>query len=190
MFQDVSLSYYLELVPAIVQHSIDVTSMARVDEADNNQERRKQEMLSPSSSVDLAFLTCESDINYVRAMWRCAHFMQVNVCLPLALGVPIAKDNGHKAALVSNLQNVYDTLDQPFNTIEFRSKEPRIWRQMIMVSSNYYSALTMLHITQNPPAGVTLDAHSALKSSHKAMTAFFTLMNANGNCSDLSHESG
>ena len=126
MFQDISLSYYLELVPATAQHSIDVTSIARVDEADNNQERRMQEVLSPSSSVDLAFLTCESDTNYVHAMWRYAHFMQVNVCLPLALGVPIAKDNGHKAALVSKLQNVYDNLDQAFNTMEFRSKEPRI----------------------------------------------------------------
>ncbi|GIZ41618.1 hypothetical protein CKM354_000491700 [Cercospora kikuchii] len=179
MFQDVSLSYYLQLVPLTCQHSIDTSALSNVDEEGNRPGLRMQELLTVGPIVsDLAFLTCQSDVSYVRAMWLFAKFMQVNICLPGALAQPVVRDSAHKAALILELQGLYDGLDPPFNTTAFNDQEHRTWRQMIMVASNYHFAFTMLHLADNAESGVLRDLNEALKASAKAMACFFTLIAA------------
>ncbi|KAF2164231.1 hypothetical protein M409DRAFT_25573 [Zasmidium cellare ATCC 36951] len=179
MFQDVSLSFHLRLVPATMQHSIEVGDLSRVDEGDNNPRRRMQDLLSTSTAVDLDFLTCETDINYVRAMWHYARFMQINVCLPLAIGDVIARDADHRSMLLSELQSTYDTLEPPFNKTDLQCREPRVWRQIIMVTTNYYMLMTMLHMASNPASALQPDTTGALSCSNRAMSAFFALVDAN-----------
>lgn len=179
MFQDVSLSYYLQLVPLTCQHSIDASALSNVDEGDNRPGLRMQELLTTGPVVsDLAFLTCQTDVSYVRAMWLFAKFMQVNICLPGALARPVVRDSAHKAALILELQGLYDGLDPPFNTTAYNNHEHRTWRQMIMVASNYHFAFTMLHLAENAESDVRRDLHEALKASAKAMSCFFTLIAA------------
>ncbi|GIZ41237.1 hypothetical protein CKM354_000455000 [Cercospora kikuchii] len=178
MFQDVSLSYFLELVPASCHHSIDVSLLRPVDDGENNPDSRLEEMLlSERAHVDIAYLNNKADVAYQRAMWQFSTFMQKNICIPTALGRPIARDAAHKAGLLADLQSIYDNLDPPFHSIDFRGQQGRVWRQMIMVTSNYNLAFTMLQLAQNPATGVGIDWRGALKSSNKAMSAFFDLVN-------------
>lgn len=75
--------------------------------------------------------------------------MHANVCLPLALGGPIAKEPAHKFALLSVVEKIHENLDPPFNINDFHEHERRVERQMIMVSSNYYFAFIMLCLMQD-----------------------------------------
>lgn len=178
MFQDVSLSYFLELVPASCHHSIDVCLLRPVDEGENNPDSRLQETLSAGRTrIDLGFLSNSQDVAYRRAMWQFSRFMQTNICLPTALGQPIARDGAHKERLLSELQSIHDNLDPPFNTSDVRGLQPRVWRQMIMVHSNYSFAFTMLYLAQNPATDVHADWRGALRWSNEAMSAFFNLVN-------------
>jgi hypothetical protein len=178
MFQDVSLSYFLELVPASCHHTIDVSLLRHVDEGENNPDSRLQEMLfSDRAHIDLAFLSNKTDVAYQRAMWQFSQFMQTNICLPTALGRPIVRDAAHKSGLISDLQGIHDNLDPPFNSANLRGQERRVWRQKIMVASNYNFAFTMLYLARNSSTDVGVDWRGALKSSNKAMSAFFDLVN-------------
>jgi hypothetical protein len=177
MFQDVSLSYFLELVPASCQHSIDSSILQPVDVGENNAHSRLEEMLAserPSSRVDIGFVGNKTDVVYRRAMWQFSSFMQTNICPPTALGKPIVRDAAHKLGLLSDLQSIYANLDAPFNKANLRSLQGRLWRQMIMVESNYHFAFTMLYLARNPTSDVRVDWRGALKAHNKAMSAFFS----------------
>jgi hypothetical protein len=140
MFQDVSLSYFLGLVPASCHHSIDISLLHPVDDGENNPDSRLQEMLlSERAHIDLAFLSNKADVAYQRSMWHFSKFMQTNICLPTALGQPIVRDATHKAGLISDLQSIHDNLDPPFNSTDRRGQQRRVWRQM--VGLRHYDAL-------------------------------------------------
>ncbi|KAK4621450.1 hypothetical protein CLAFUW4_06621 [Fulvia fulva] len=178
MFQDVSLSYFLELVPASCHHTIDVSQLQVGEDGDNNLDSRLREMLSSErGDIDIAFIGSKTDIAYQRAIWKFSKFMQKNICLPSALGKPIAKDIAHKAGLISDLQRIYDNIDPPFNNPDLPRQHGRVWRQMIMIASNYNFALSMLYLAHNPAAEVNPDWRGALRSSNKVMSAFFSLVN-------------
>lgn len=177
MFQDVSLSYFLELVPASCQHSIDSSILRPVDSGENNAHSRLKEMLAserPSLRIDIGFVSNKTDVAYRRAMWQFSSFMQTNMCLPTALGKPIARDAAHKLGMLSDLQSIYANLDAPFNKANLQSLQGRLWRQMIMVESNYNFAFTMLYLARNPASDVRIDRRGALKAHNKAMSAFFS----------------
>jgi hypothetical protein len=180
MFQDVSLSYFLELVPASCQHSIDCSILQPVDSGENNAHSRLKEMLSsdrPSLRIDVGFVSNKTDVAYRRAMWQFSSFMQDNICLPTALGKPIARDAAHKRGMLSDLQSIYANLDAPFNKANLWNLQGRLWRQMIMVESNYNFAFTMLYLARNPASDVRVDWRGALKAHNKAMSAFFSCVN-------------
>ncbi|EME43736.1 hypothetical protein DOTSEDRAFT_171577 [Dothistroma septosporum NZE10] len=178
MLQDVSLSYFLELVPASCHHTIDVSLLDVSEHGENNLDSRLREMLSSErGDIDIAFLCSKTDIAYQRAVWQFSKFMQTNICLPSALGRPIAKDAAHKAGLLSDLQSIQDNLDPPFNMTDFGGQRGRLWRQAIMITSHYNFAFSMVHLAHNPATEVVADWRAALRSSHKVMSAFFSLVN-------------
>ena len=179
MFQDVSLSYFLELVPASCHHTIDVKAWEPIDEGANNSYTRLREMLSPQGpGFDIGFLSNKTDMAYQRAMWQFSEFMQTNICIPTALGQEIIKNAAHKKLLLSELQTIHDRLDAPFaNTSDLRGRSGRVFRQMVMVTSNYQFAFGMLFLAHNTAQEVGVDWRGALRSSNRAMAAFFGLVN-------------
>lgn len=170
MFQDTSLSLYLELPPATMLHDISPSCLQPLDEQLDSPMASPGFNETPTSSV--------TDVSYLRAMWQYARFAQEYMCVNKVLKRPISSDAGDKTRLISRFRDLYLSFDAPFNTYDasrFGNKSTRVARQLISLSSNFLYALTILYMDRNELTGVECDVYGALDASHEAMASYFAL---------------
>jgi hypothetical protein len=170
MFQDTSLSLYLELPPATMLHDINPSCLQPLDEP-----------MDPISALEGLYeppYSSATDVSYLRAMWQYARFAQEYMCVNKALKRPISSDTANKSQLIARLRDLYLNFDAPFNTYEalrFENQPARVARQLISLSSNIFYGLTLLCMDSNELTGVECDVYGALDASHEAMASYFAL---------------
>ncbi|KAI9688061.1 MAG: hypothetical protein M1822_001566 [Bathelium mastoideum] len=129
--------------------------------------------LSPSTS--------RSDIAYIRSMWRLALTVQDAICSPLSLSLPLSSSPRHKAGLLAAFRTLRRsfpsrlTILDPQALTQLHARDPRVVRQNLFMTSNYFHCLMVLQADENPRAGVNGDVRGALEAAIEALGAFWKL---------------
>lgn len=123
----------------------------------------------------------KSDTEYIRSMWKLANIVQENLSSPLSLGLPLAGSARHKTSLVSSFRSLYRTFPLTLTTLDLATLQqhalnnPRLVRQNLFLTSNYYHCLMLLQVNENEGAGVECNVRGALEAAHEAIWAYFKL---------------
>ena len=169
MFQDTSLSLFLELPPATLYYDIEPNYL------------RHQSSTSPVSFTrDLSTAPDDViDIAYLRAMWEYTAFAQTRLCVPKSLKRSVSNDAAHKANMISEYRQMFKAWPYPFNSEKsnrFDGWSRRLLRQLISLSSNYFWLLMVLHMDKDESKGIENDVHETLEACHEGLAAFFALV--------------
>lgn len=155
--QDTFLTVLLSLPPSATHTDVDIS-----------------ELLDDSTSI-----ATSSDCAYLRSCWCLANLVQESICSPRSLALPIANTLDQKAGLLTEFQAVHRSFPDLFRTwsnesiISLSYNSPRITRQILFLSSNYWHNVMLLHASYSDEVPIDIDA--ALEASHEALRAFFLL---------------
>ncbi|KAM3422825.1 Oleate activated transcription factor 3 [Cercospora zeina] len=133
----------------------------------------------PHHTTDRA--TMKADIAYMRSMWHLANLVQECLSSPIALSLPVANSVRHKESLVGAFQRLYKTFPAQLTILDYdilqqqANSNPRVVRQNLFLTSNYYHSLMLLQASENRAQGVEPNVKAALEAAHQALSCFFKL---------------
>jgi hypothetical protein len=122
-----------------------------------------------------------TDTAYIRASWSLANLVQETICSPRSLDLPICGTARHKSKLVADFRAVYRSFPDVFRSWDSDSldhlsrTDPRVVRQTLFLTSNYFHNLMLVHASESPE--VPVNVRGTLEAGHDAITAFFMLYN-------------
>lgn len=201
-FHDTFLTLLLELPPTATHSDVPVESLSDENELSNDgldvclgSHSRIENLMSinviapqipeplvppqPHHVIDEA--TSKADIAYMRAMWHLGNLVQDSLSSALALSLPVANSVRHKESLVTAFRRLYKSFPSQLTTLDYTilqqqaATNPRVVRQNLFLTSNYYHSLMLLHASENPEQGVEPNVKAALEAAHEALCAFFKL---------------
>ncbi|KAG5939501.1 hypothetical protein E4U60_000872 [Claviceps pazoutovae] len=120
-----------------------------------------------------------TDTAYVRGSWMLANLVQETVCSPRSLDVSICSTVRHKSKLVADFRAVYRSFPDVFRSWDadsltaVASTNKRIVRQTLVLTSNYFHNLMLVHASESPE--VPVNVRGTLEAAHDAISAFFLM---------------
>ncbi|KAG6063683.1 hypothetical protein E4U32_000981 [Claviceps aff. humidiphila group G2b] len=120
-----------------------------------------------------------TDTAYVRGSWMLANLVQETVCSPRSLDVSICSTVRHKSKLVADFRAVYRSFPDVFRSWDadsltaVASTNKRIVRQTLVLTSNYFHNLMLVHASESPD--VPVNVRGTLEAAHDAISAFFLM---------------
>lgn len=201
-FHDTFLTLLLELPPTATHSDVPVESLSDENELNNDgldvclgSHSRIENLMSinviapqipeplvppqPHHVIDEA--TSKADIAYMRAMWHLGNLVQDSLSSALALSLPVANSVRHKESLVAAFRRLYKSFPTQLTTLDYTTLQqqaatnPRVVRQNLFLTSNYYHSLMLLQASGNPEQGVEPNVKAALEAAHEALCTFFKL---------------
>ena len=175
MFQDTGVALFLKLPPNSIHTDITPESF-RYDE-----EQFHEAPGPPINDYPVPLLDADTrrrDLDFLRCVWTIGIFMQNHICVPRSLGQPICKSPQHKAALIESYRALWHTFPPPYNshqTDRFLADEPRLIKQLIYITNNFYHPLMLITSDVNEAGGVHMDIYGTLEAAHEALNAFFAM---------------
>ncbi len=164
LFQDTFLTVLLSLPPSATHTDVSVASL--VDDHSS---------IASSSPTDTS---------YIRGCWTLANLVQETICSPRSLSLPIATTPRQKSTLLSSFKAVYRSFPDHFRSftpssiIQLSQTNPRLVRQTLFLTSNYWHNVMLLHSSGCKEVPVNVKATS--EAAHEAMQAFFLLWDVFG----------
>ncbi|KAF7544875.1 hypothetical protein G7046_g9689 [Stylonectria norvegica] len=159
LLQDTFLTVLLSLPPSATHTDVSV-----------------EDLLEDGSSIANSDPT---DTAYIRGSWTLANLVQETICSPRSLDLPICTTPRHKSKLVADFRAVYRSFPDVFrswdpDSITALSKtNPRVVRQTLFLTSNYFHNLMLVHASECPD--VPVNVRATLEAAHDAISAFFLL---------------
>lgn len=123
----------------------------------------------------------KTDVDYLKTMWKLANLVQETISSPLSLSLPMCSSPRHKITLVSNFRSLYRSCPTALTNLDHVTLQaqaitnPRVVRQNLFLTSNYYHCLMLLQASENAQAGVEVNVRGALEAAHEALWAYFKL---------------
>ncbi|QUC16660.1 uncharacterized protein UV8b_00901 [Ustilaginoidea virens] len=159
LLQDTFLTVLLSLPPSATHTDVSV-----------------DDLLDDSSSIASSD---PADTAYVRGSWMLANLVQETICSPRSLDVPICTTVRHKSKLVADFRAVYRSFPDVFRCWDadsltaVASTNKRIIRQTLVLTSNYFHNLMLVHASESPD--VPVNVRGTLEAAHDAISAFFLM---------------
>ena len=159
LLQDTFLTVLLSLPPCATHNDVSVSSL--IDDSSS---------IAHSNPTDTA---------YIRGCWKLANLVQEMICSPRSLDVSISKNPRQKSKLLADFKSVYRSFPDIFRSWTIPSlttlarTSPRIVRQTLFLTSNYFHNLMLVHDSSSPE--VPRNTRGALEAAHDAIGAFFLL---------------
>lgn len=159
LLQDTFLAILLSLPPSATHTDVNV-----------------EDLVDDSSSIAHSNPT---DTAYIRGCWALANLVQETVCSPRSLDLPICATPRQKSKLLADFRTVLRSFPDVFRCWDSESiallaqTNPRIVRQTLFMTSNYYHNMMLLHSSAGPE--VPINVRGALEAAHEAINAFFLL---------------
>ncbi|KAL9056965.1 MAG: hypothetical protein Q9162_002631 [Coniocarpon cinnabarinum] len=176
MFQDTGVALFLKLPPTSIITDITPDSFLFTDDEHHAPTPAPippdfpVPLLDPKTrKVDLAFLQC---------VWKIGVFTQQSICVPRSVGEHICKSPQHRLHLVKSYRTLWHTFPAPFNSQHserFMHDDPRIAKQLIYLSNNFYHPMMLILSDTNEAYGVEMDIFGTLEAAHEALSAFFAM---------------
>ena len=120
-----------------------------------------------------------TDIDYIRCMWRMADLVQKYICTPQALSRPIASSPREKVALLNRFHTLYSSFPLSLRTnsrSEFAlltTDGGRMARQNLFCRSNYWHCVMLVEADEAEEVGMTCNVRGALEAGRTAVNSFF-----------------
>jgi hypothetical protein len=159
LLQDTFLTVLLSLPPSATHTDVSVSDLI-----DDNSS------IAHSNPTDTA---------YIRGCWTLANLVQETICSPRSLDLPISSTARQKAKLLADFKAVYRSFPDVFRSWTPSSltalsiSNPRIVRQTLFLTSNYFHNVMLVHSSASPE--VSINTRGALEAAHDAICAFFLL---------------
>ncbi|KAG9531231.1 hypothetical protein KCU93_g1974, partial [Aureobasidium melanogenum] len=122
-----------------------------------------------------------ADVLYIKSLWRLALKVQENLCSPVSLSIPIAKNARAKTTLVNSFREIWKSAPSFLTTSDYETlrqmaqNSGRAVRQNLFFTSNYYHCLMVIQAFEDAEVGVELNFRGALEAAHEAIWAYFKL---------------
>ncbi|KAG9683831.1 hypothetical protein KCU95_g5127, partial [Aureobasidium melanogenum] len=123
----------------------------------------------------------KADVLYIKSLWRLALKVQENLCSPVSLSIPIAKNARAKTTLVNSFREIWKSAPSFLTTSDYETLRQmaqhsgRAVRQNLFFTSNYYHCLMIIQAFEDAEVGVELNFRGALEAAHEAIWAYFKL---------------
>ncbi|THW08617.1 hypothetical protein D6D25_07892 [Aureobasidium pullulans] len=123
----------------------------------------------------------KADVLYVKSLWRLALKVQENLCSPVSLSIPIAKNPRAKTTLVNSFREIWKNAPSFLTTSDYETlrqmaqNSGRAVRQNLFFTSNYYHCLMIIQAFEDAETGVELNFRGALEAAHEAIWTYFKL---------------
>lgn len=200
-FHDTFLTILLKLPPTATHSDVPVDSLADENELHDDYEidvgahSRVENLMSisviaPQESVPplppqphhiVDTQTKKNDLAYIRSMWYLGELVQETISSPNSLSLPLASSPRHKEQIVSSYKRLFKSFSAHLTQTDFATlqqqalSEPRIVRQNLFLTSNFYHCLMMLQASENEAGDVECNIRAALEAAHEAIWSFFKL---------------
>ena len=176
MFQDTGTSLFLKLPPNSIHTDITAESFLFSDEEHHAPPPGPYPGNYPIPMLDVE--SRKTDLQFLACVWQIGDFMQKNICVPRSLGQHICKSVQHRMRLVESFRSVWDSFPAPFSSRHpdrFMHNNPRLAKQLIYLSNNFYHPMMLILSDVNEAAGVEMDVFGTLEAAHEALSAFFAM---------------
>jgi hypothetical protein len=123
----------------------------------------------------------KADVLYIKCLWRLALKVQENLCSPVALSIPIAKNPRAKTTLANSFREIWKSAPSFLTTSDYETQRQmaqhsgRAVRQNLFFTSNFYHCLMIIQAFEDAEVGVELNFRGALEAAHEAIWAYFKL---------------
>ena len=157
--QDTFLTVILELPPTTYRYDVRVEDLA------------DEEAPMANSGA--------SDISYIRSMWILASIVQLKICRPRSLDIPICTSSFERSELVAYFDHIYNSFPMPFRSFsesavcDLARRSQRLARQTLFLTSNYFHCLMLIHADESE--GLAVDVKATIDAAHVAFNSFFLL---------------
>ncbi|KAG9230622.1 fungal-specific transcription factor domain-containing protein [Amylocarpus encephaloides] len=159
LLQDTFLTVLLSLPPSATHTDVSVADL--IDD---------ESSIASSDPTDTA---------YMRGSWTLANLVQETICSPRSLDLPICSTPRQKTKLLVDFKSVYRSFPDifrswtPASLTNLAIAAPRVVRQTLFLTSNYFHNVMLLHSSFSPE--VPINSRGALEAAHDAIAAFFLL---------------
>ncbi|KEQ59035.1 uncharacterized protein M437DRAFT_58098 [Aureobasidium melanogenum CBS 110374] len=166
LHQDTFLTVLLKLPPTATHSDVSIDSLTNETEVE---------------AQDSTRYTGSTDVLYVKSLWRLALKVQENLCSPVSLSIPIAKNARAKTTLVNSFREIWKSAPSFLTTSDYETLRQmaqhsgRAVRQNLFFTSNYYHCLMIIQAFEDAEVGVELNFRGALEAAHEAIWAYFKL---------------
>ncbi|PNS17045.1 hypothetical protein CAC42_5009 [Sphaceloma murrayae] len=205
-FQDTFLTVLLKLPPTATHSDVQLDSLAdeaslKADGFDTDIpfQSRVENLMSihviappveaplPQPPIDISpFLVDhtvdKADVEYIRSMWKLGNLVQENLSSPMSLNLPLVSSPRQKTSLVSSFRALYRSFPTHLTILDAGALQqealtnPRVVRQNLFLTSNFYHCLMILQACENEEVGVECNIRGSLEAAHEALWSFFKLV--------------
>ena len=190
MCQDVGIALFLKLPSASEQS--DIRSESFTITSDNEAIYEEANTHIHPNSYPIPALSFEShciDVALCRSLWEIGRYVQLHICKPRAVDLPMAQSPEHKRSMTTSYRAMGRAFPEPFvmsdpfdrkQSDRFWARDRRLARQQMGLASNYYHPMMLIYADENKVHGVKVDVSGTLEAAHGALQPFFAMLEVFG----------